>query len=125
MALESLRDPLGRLSALPVTMNAAYDANSAIPNDMRWSAERQYVQNDVVVDDNGGASDPSAYILTGATSLLGGDPPANTAAWQWVSLAGYKAYPEPPSPPSTMTVVARMPTISMSAWNNAARVGRR
>lgn len=122
MALESLRDPLGRLSALPVTMNAAYDANSLTPNDMRWSAERQYVQNDVVVVENG---DTYAYILTGASSLLGGESPENVGAWQWVSLSGTKAYPEPPSPPSTMTVVARMPTISMSAWNNAARVGRR
>lgn len=123
MALESLRDPLGRLSALPVTMNAAYDANSLTPNDMRWSATRQYVQNDVVAVD-GLAGVAHCFILTGATSLLGGESPESLAAWQWVPLSGTKPYPEPPAP-STFTVMARMPSVSVSAWNNAAKVGRR
>jgi len=123
MALESLRDPIARLSVLPVSLNAAYDSNGLVDYDMRWSATRQYVQNDVVVVENealGGAT--SAYILTGATSLLGGDSPDQETAWQWVALAGSKAYP---TPPSTMTVVAAMPNISVSAWNKAANVGRK
>lgn len=121
MALESLRDPLQRLSALPATANIAYDFNSALANDMRWNVDRQYVQNDiVVVEDEGGLT--SAYVLTGVTSLLGGFSPETVDAWQWVSMGGYKAYP---SPPSTLTVMAKMPNISFAAWQNAARVGRK
>lgn len=119
MSLESLRDPLARLSVLPVTLNAAYDANGIVVNDMRWSETRQYVQNDVVVVEDAGAT--SAYILTGATSLLGGGSPETVDAWQWVSLGGYKAYP---TPPSTLTVVAKMPTVSLTNWTKAAVVGR-
>ena len=122
MALESLRDPLARLSVLPVSLNAAYDSNGLVDYDMRWSATRQYVQNDVVVVEEAVGGFTSAYILTGATSLLGGDSPNQATAWQWVSLAGYKTYP---TPPSTMTVVAAMPNISVSAWNKAANVGRK
>jgi len=124
MALESLRDPLGRLSALPPTVNAAFDFNSDVPNDMRWSVDRQYVQNDVVVVENASDATTSAYILTGATALLGGSSPETADAWQWVSLGGYKEYPLPPAP-STFTVVARMPTVSTSAWAKAAKVGRK
>ncbi len=120
MALESLRDPLQRLSVLPVTANIAYDYNSAEPNDARWSATRQYVQNDVVFVEDGGVS--SAYVLTGVTALLGGDSPDSVDAWQWVSMGGYKAYP---SPPSTLTVMAKTPNISFAAWEKAAKVGRK
>jgi len=117
MALESLRDPVARLSALPVTLNAAYDANNA--NSLLWSATRQYVQNDVVVVEVGGVT--TSFVLAGASSLLGGLSPEDPLAVEWVALAGAKAYP----PVSTFSVVARMPTVSVSAWSNAAKVGRK
>ena len=126
MALESLRDPLSRLSALPAVANIAYDFNNVV-NDVPsalWAVDRQYVQNDVVFV-NDGSNNSSAYVLTGATSLLGGASPDTEEAWQWVSMAGYKAYPSPPPPPSTMTVFARMPSVSVSAWRSAAKVGRK
>lgn len=121
MALESLRDPLSRLSVIPSGVNVAYDANSSIPNDARWSPERQYVQNDIVFLEND-VGDSVAYMLTGVTSLLGGPAPSEVDAWQWVSMAGNKPYP---SRPSTLSVFAPMPNISFAAWQNAARVGRK
>jgi len=121
MALESLRDPLSRLSVIPPGVNVAYDANSELPNDARWSPLRQYVQNDIVfVEDSNG--DSSSYMLTGVTSLLGGSSPETTDAWQWVSMGGYKPYP---ARPSTISVLLSAPNISFAAWERAARVGRK
>jgi len=80
MALESLRDPLSRLSTLPVTMNVAFSpANSTNPY---WSATTQYFQNDVVLS----PVDDGAYVLLVTSTLLGGLDPSDPAS-DWYSLS--------------------------------------
>lgn len=80
MSLESLRDPLSRLSVLPVTMNVAFSpANSQNPF---WDVTTQYFQNDVVLS----PVDDGAYILLVDSVILGGLDPSVPAS-SWYSLS--------------------------------------
>lgn len=80
MALESLRDPLSRLSTLPVTMNVAFSpSNSTNPY---WDVTTQYFQNDVVLS----PVDDGAYILLASSAVLGGVDPSDPAS-DWYSLS--------------------------------------
>lgn len=80
MSLESLRDPLSRLSVLPVTMNVAFSpANTTNPY---WDITTQYFQNDVVLS----PVDDGAYILLTDSTLLGGLDPSDALS-SWYSLS--------------------------------------
>lgn len=71
-SLESLQNPLERLSVLPTTMSWR---SNPVTNDPTWDVSLQYFYNDVVVSGvNGGA-----YIFTGGASTLG--PPVVDHLW--------------------------------------------
>lgn len=81
-SLESLSNPLERLTVLPTAVNIRKSG----AGDITWDAGVQYFQNDLVIS----TLDGGAYVFTGGasnrTSILGGSDPA-AAPTLWTSLA--------------------------------------
>lgn len=71
MSLQTLKNPLDRLSVLPTTMNWRG----------LWLVTDQYFINDVAVSPANG----STYILTGQKAVFGGDDPSASPLWSELS----------------------------------------
>jgi len=67
MSVQGLQNPFERLSVLPTTVNWRG----------AWLISETYFKNDVAVSPNNGGS----YILTGTTSVNGGDDPSTSPLW--------------------------------------------
>jgi hypothetical protein len=103
--LESLRNPLERLSVLPTSMSLRADPTSG---DVDWAVDVQYFQNDVVTDDG------VAWVFVGGpsgeTSSLGGSSPsAINDPTVWCPLGAY-----PPPPAATPSGTATIPLLATS-----------
>lgn len=110
MSLESLRNPLERLSVLPTTTALRTDA---VTNSAVWDATTQYFKNDIVIS----GIDGGAYVYTGgevtqisptgpAGFVYGGSDPAESDAWvKFTETLGA----------TTFTSVAPVPTFSLAA----------
>lgn len=92
MALESLRDPLSNLKALPTSMKLRGGVD-----DFYWDVDTQYYRNDVVLS----PLTEGAYVMRGGatsgaeTAVKGGDDPSIaaedlTAPWWSLSLSGLR-----------------------------------
>lgn len=77
-SLESLSNPLERLTVLPTTMNARFIGTS-----LAWNSAVQYFKNDIVVS----GVDGGAYVLE-ITALKGGSDPSASASWTKLAPTG-------------------------------------
>ena len=88
MSLDPLKNPLERFKSLPTTMNWRKNPTD---NSAYWSPDIQYYVNDVVLS----GVDEGAYVMNGAgdtlvdsaTSVRGGDDPAQDTTGNWATLA--------------------------------------